>query len=132
MKVFILAIAVLLLVTGLVLWESHYVDSTTTALIAAAEQMPSQSIFDKNYAEQNFDTFRLAYANFRQKWDQSKRILYFLAGHSEAERIDSILEEAAVRYLAEDIPAYRSARKRLIAELKKLRDQEKLSFDNFT
>ena len=132
MKILFLAIAILVLATGIVLWESQFVTGLTTSLIHIAEQMPSQSIFDPDYPSQDFDTFQQAYQEFQKTWNGSKHLMYLFVGHTEADKIDSTLQEAGMRYLSEDIPGYRSARKKLIAELEKLRDLEKLSFDSFT
>ena len=65
-------------------------------------------------------------------WKDTRRFFYLFVGHTETDRIESALEEIGVRYLTEDIPGYRSARKKLIAELKRLRDLEKFSIDSFT
>ncbi|MBQ7922398.1 MAG: DUF4363 family protein [Clostridia bacterium] len=132
MKILILAIAILVLVTGVVIWESRYVTVTAASLIRTAEQMPSPSVSDTDHASQDFDTFQRAYTEFRKTWDDTVRILCLFVGHTETERIEAALEETGVRYLSDDIPGYRSARNKLIAELQKLRDLEKFSFDSFT
>ncbi|MBE6569435.1 MAG: DUF4363 family protein [Ruminococcaceae bacterium] len=132
MKILLLAIAILVLVTGMVIWESLFVADTTASLLHAVEQMPDNIPTAEDLSGKNFVSFHHAYDTFCKIWRNTRWILNLFVGNAGTERIEGYLEETGVRYLAGDIPGYLSARKKLIAELEKLRDLEKLSFDSFT
>ena len=131
MKILLLAIVILILTTGIVLWESIFVSNLTTTLIGIVEQMPSHLTLTPESSSQDFAIFQHAYLEFQKNWNTSKHWLYLFVGHTETDRIEFAFQEAGVRYLTKDTSGYLCAIKKLIAELEKLRDLEKLSFGSF-
>lgn len=121
MKAFIIALAVLILITAFVLFCSFYLTKNVGELITEASRLPL--VLDR-------DDFYSVYSSFDDKWLKIRDSLRYFAGHTESDRIEDALDDLLSRYETDDLSGYVSARKRLISELERVRKAEKITCDS--
>ena len=127
MKTFILSLIVFFLVIGVLLFTGNIFAKRTDGLLDAAKKLPdfSDPTQDKPKPSQ-------AIEHFLMKWASARKIIHFIVGHDEADKIDETLTELRVRYVMGDLPGYMAAREKLLLAIQRLSDSEALSFDSVT
>lgn len=127
MKTFILSLIVFSLVIGVILLTGNIFAKRTADLSEAAKRLPdfSNPTQDKPKPSQ-------AIESFVKKWASARKIIHFIIGHDEADKIDETLTELRIRYVMGDLPGYMAAREKLLLAIHRLSDSESLSFDSVT
>lgn len=127
MRIFLVAIAVFALVTGLFILDMFYVAHTTDFLLDTLDAFPISA----DDTMRDMGIFQQNYNDFYNLFCEREKYLHILCGHTDTDRIREAFLDMAERYIAGDNAGYRSAKSRLDTSLKDLRDAERLSFDNF-
>ena len=120
MKVFILAVSVMLLTGLFVIWSGWYVDRLCEDLIYLLERMP---------AERDLKEFGESYEKFEKKWYGKRKCIKMIIGAGAAEAVERGFIEMGMRYLGDDMVGYLTAKEHLADQLKRMRGGEKLTWE---
>lgn len=123
MKTFVLALVVLILLTGIVILSAHSMVATTDGMLALLDQLPSVVIGSEA-------DFQHTLNRLHETWEPHRWMFRCFVGHNEADRIDDGLSELRVRYVCGDRAGYMSARRALIAHLEQIRLSEQFRVDS--
>jgi len=129
MKTFFLALGVFFLIICILFFAVNYIDKRCAELISAAKQFPRITPDDTDKKTGFNEDYQTAVNSFASIWKNSKKILYFLVGHDEADKIEEAFNDMRIRYTMKDFPGYMSARQKLLATIYHLSDSESITFD---
>jgi len=122
MKVFILALSVLVLAALLVAADCWYIGRLCGELLRVVAGMPGET--------GDLSAFDTAYREFERTWVSGEKWMHILVGHEAADRVTELLTETGMRYLGRDDAGYMAAREQLCRQLEKIREGESLSADS--
>lgn len=120
MKVFILAVSVMLITGLVVVLAGWYVGKLCGDLTVYLKGLPE---------EKDLKTFGEVYGKFEERWYGSVRLLKVIVGTGSVEAVEKGFLELGMRYIGGDMSGYLAAREQLIYQLQCLREGEKLSWE---
>lgn len=130
MRTFLVALAALALIFGLLFGAGRYLLLRTEELSAAVRDFPRLSA--KDGAIVGDDDGDAAFVRFSELWERSRGGLHCIVGHEDADRIEDLFRESRVRYVWRDAAGYTAARDALLRALGRLAEGERLSLDGVT
>lgn len=123
MRSLISAVCVLLVITIFVTISSFYITGFCFDMIESVKELP-MSVGNG----EDFLRFNEGYEKIHGMWEKKRSYIRCTVGHTDAEDIDSALDEMESRFSSKDLAGYLSARGRLISLIEELRRAEKLGW----
>lgn len=121
MKIFILAVAVMLVTGVFIGWAGWYVGRVCGELIGILEALPEKS--------GDLSAFGVHYRAFEKRWYEMERLLVPIVGRGATEIVEQQFVEMGMRYIGGDDVGYCVAVKQLKLQLENIRDGEKITLD---
>jgi len=129
MRTFILSLVVLALIVGTLFFTGLFLQSRTSKLSDFAKKLP---IITTDMPMPSPEDFNSAAEDFSRLWNKTRKIIHFLVGHEEADKIDEAFTDLRVRFVTHDPAGCMSAREKLLQTITRLADSESFSFDTIT
>ncbi len=122
MKVFVLALMLLVVTSGLIGWGSWYVHRVCDKLTTILNDIEAIEMHDaKAYA--------IYHKNFDKVWQVNKKWFHILLGREVTDKIDDTFTSMGVRYLGDDDIGFAWEREMLIRYIKRVVKEEEVSVD---
>ncbi|MBE6615165.1 MAG: DUF4363 family protein [Ruminococcaceae bacterium] len=121
MKVFVLAVAIMVLTAAFVWWCGWYVNYVSERMIDYLEKLPEK--------EGSLREFGEVYTSLEREWFGSRRYLRMIFGKKDINRITECLVETGMRYIGGDISDYNVVREKLLVLFDEMKNGERISLD---